>query len=493
MALDPRTPVIVGVGQYVHRAGSADEGVEPAALMATAVGAAIDDAGLPGPPRPIDSIRVVNLLSWRYGNPAWVLARRLGVEAAELVYTTAGGHSPQALVNRTALDIAAGHAELVVLAGGEAWRTRMRVKRAGLILDWPKAPETANPATIGDDLDMTHPAEAARGIHLPVQVYPMFESAIRAAAGTSPDEHLVETAELWSRFSAVAATNPYAWTTSAMTAEAIAAVTPQNRIVGLPYRKVMNANNDVDMAAAIIMCSAAKAASLGIPRDRWVFPHAGTDCHEHAYVSHRWSFTEAPAIRIGGRRALDLAGAGIDDVAIVDLYSCFPSAVRLGATSLGLDLRAQLTRTGGLSFAGGPWNNYVMHAIATIVAELREHTAEQALVWATGGYLTKHSFGVYAAAPPAHGFRHDQPQAEIDRLPARVAAEQHDPAVGTIEAYTVMHDRDSTPQLAIAACALPDGRRAWATSGDVDTATALTDGEWVGQTVHLERNGALHV
>ena len=200
----------------------------------------------------------------------------------------------------------------------------------------------------------------------------MFESAIRAAAGTSPDEHLVETAELWSRFSAVAATNPYAWTSTAMTAEAIAAVTPQNRIVGLPYRKVMNANNDVDMAAAIIMCSAAKAASLGIPHDRWVFPHAGTDCHEHAYVSHRWSFTEAPAIRIGGRRALDLAGGGIDDVAIVDLYSCFPSAVRLGATSLGLDLRAQLTRTGGLSFAGGPWNNYVMHAIATIVAELRE-------------------------------------------------------------------------------------------------------------------------
>ena len=340
---------------------------------------------------------------------------------------------------------------------------------------------------------MTHPAEAARGIHLPVQVYPMFESAIRAAAGTSPDEHLVETADLWSRFSVVAATNPYAWTTSAMTVEEIAAVTPQNRIVGLPYRKVMNANNDVDMAAAIIMCSAARAASLAIPRDRWVFPHAGTDCREHVYVSHRWSFTETPAIHIGGRRALDLAGSGIDDVAIVDLYSCFPSAVRLGAASLGLDLGAQLTRTGGLSFAGGPWNNYAMHAVATIVAELRENTTERAFVWATGGYLAKHSFGIYAAAPPVHGFRHDQPQAEIDCLPIRVTAEEHDPAAATIEAYTVMHDRDGAPQLAITASSLPDGRRAWATSSDVDTATALTDGEWVGQTIHLDGNGALHV
>ena len=69
---------------------------------------------------------------------------------------------------------------------------------------------------------------------------------------------------------------------------------------------------------------------------------------------------ETPAIRIGGRRALDLAGVGIDDVALVDLYSCFPSAVRAGAAPLGLELGSQLTRTGGLSFAGGPWNNYVM-------------------------------------------------------------------------------------------------------------------------------------
>ena len=265
MALDPRSPVIVGAGQYVHRASTVDDGVEPVALMVEAVGAAAADAGLAGVPRAVDSIRVVNLLSWRYGNPAWVLAQRLGIDAAELAYTTAGGNSPQALVNRTALDIAAGRVDLVVLVGGEAWRTRMRVKQAGTIVDWAKAPETAKPLTIGDELDMTHPAEATRGIYLPVQVYPLFESAIRAAAGTPPDEHIAEIAELWSRFSAVAASNPYAWTTEPMTPEQIATVTPSNRIVGLPYRKVMNANNDVDMAAAIIMCSAAAGRIAGDP------------------------------------------------------------------------------------------------------------------------------------------------------------------------------------------------------------------------------------
>ena len=495
MPVDARTPVIVGVGQYVHRADTIDDGAEPVELMVEAVTAAAVDAGLAGVPGTVDSIRVVNLLSWRYGNPAWVLAQRLGIDAAEFAYTTAGGNSPQMLVNRTALDIAAGRVDCVVLAGGEAWRTRMRIKRAGTVVDWLKAPEAVTPLQVGDELDMTHPGEAVRGIRLPVQVYPLFESAIRAAAGTRPEEHVADIAELWSRFSTVAAANPYAWTRESMTPDQIAAVTATNRIIGLPYRKVMNANNDVDMAAAIIMCSAERARALRIPSDRWVFPHAGTDCHEHAFVSNRWSLAETPAIRIGGHRVLELAGVGIDDIDIVDLYSCFPSAVRLGAASLGLDVAAQLTRTGGLSFAGGPWNNYVMHAIATIVGEMRGGDSHRALVWANGGFLTKHSFGIYGSEPTLHGFRHDQPQNLIDDLPSRSLADGDDAAASAtvIEAYTVMHDRDGVPVEAITACLLPDGRRAWGTSSDAGTATAMTTGEWVGRPVTIDRTGALHV
>jgi acetyl-CoA C-acetyltransferase len=159
-------------------------------------------------------------------------------------------------------------------------------------------------------------------------------------------------------------------------------------MIGFPYPKYMNSNNDVDMTAAIIMCSVERARSLGVPEDRWVFPHSGADSHEHYFVSERITFTDTPAIRIGGQQALELAGVGIDDIEVVDLYSCFPSAVQLGAQSLGLALDRQLTRTGGLSFAGGPWNNYVMHAIATVVADLRERPGAHGFVWANGGYAT---------------------------------------------------------------------------------------------------------
>ena len=191
-----------------------------------------------------------------------------------------------------------------------------------------------------------------------------------------------------------------------------------------------------------------------MPTDRWVFLHAGARAHEHMYVSHRESFIRTPAIELAGRRTLELAGIGIDDVGIVDLYSCFPSAVQLGARSLGLALDRQLTRTGGLSFGGGPWNNYVMHAIATVVADCRAQPGERGLVWANGGFCTKHAFGVYSTEPPSGGFRHDDVQAAVDALPrVEVVADLDGPA--TIEGYTVIHGRDGLPERAFAAVPLP--------------------------------------
>jgi len=329
---------------------------------------------------------------------------------------------------------------------------------------------------------------------MPVQVYPMFETAIRASAGRSVEEQLVVASELWSRFSEVAAQNPFAWLPVARSAEEIRTPSSSNRMIGFPYTKFMNSNNDVDMAAALIICSAAKAEELGVPEDRWVFVHSGTDCHEHTYVSNRWTFAETPAIELGGRLALDLAGMTIDDIDIVDLYSCFPSAVQLGARSLGLPLDRQLTRTGGLSFAGGPWNNYVMHGIASVMDDLRAGAGTTGLVWANGGYATKHSFGVYSTEPPLDGFKHGSPQDQIDVLPRRELADGEDAAGPvTIEAYTVMHDREGEPESAFVACLLDDGRRAWGTSTDAGLVRAMCVDEWVGRAAVLDADGHFRV
>jgi len=498
VTLDPRTPVIVGVGQHLHRTDTIEETLSPAvealALMEQAVHAAAADAGLDGPPA-AQSVRVVQLLSWRYGNPARLLADRLGIAPDELALTTPGGNSPQALVNRTALDIQSGDLDVAVLVGGEAWRTRMRARRAGVDLDWPRADPDDAPLVLGEDFTMNLQEEIDRGVFMPVQVYPMFETALRAAAGRSIDDHRDHLGRLYSGLSNVAAGNPNAWIRDAKSAEEITTPTRTNRMIGLPYPKLLNSNNDVDMAAAVIMCSVEAARRLGVPEDRWVFPHAGTDCQEHNFVSHRDTFDRTPAIEIGGASALELAGLGIDDVAVLDLYSCFPSAVQLGGQSLGVDVtERQWSRTGGLTFAGGPWNSYVMHAIATVTEDLREQPGEYGFVWANGGLATKHSFGVYSTSPPERGFRHASPQDEIDALPRRELAPATDAAgAANVESYTVMFDREGNPEQAISTSVLADGRRAWGTSGDHDTAIAMTDGEWVGRTISLDADGTIHL
>jgi acetyl-CoA C-acetyltransferase len=402
-SVDPRTPVIIGVGQLSQRVDRGEPSLEPAAMMAEVARRAASDSGGRDVLAALDAVRVVALISWRYRDPGAVVAAAVGAPHARTAVTTMGGNSPQALLSRTALDIAAGRADAVLICGAEAGRSRRAARTAGVELDWTVQDESVPVAeVIGTDLEMSHPAELARGIGLPVQVYPLLDVAVRAAAGRAPADHVAHIARLWSRFSAVAAANPHAWDRVPHPAEEIATPAPDNRMVGYPYTKLMNSNAWVDQAAAILLTSAERADALGVPRDRWVFPLAGTDTVE-PFVSLRHDLHRSPAIRVGGRRVLELAGIGIDDVAHVDLYSCFPSAVQIGAAELGLDIERPLTVTGGLTFAGGPWNDYVTHAIATMVEVVRADPGSIGLCSANGGLVSKHAFGLYSTEPPSTG------------------------------------------------------------------------------------------
>jgi len=492
--VDPRTPVLIGGGQLSRRVDRGEEPLEPVDLMVEALRRAADASGVGE--RAVtgaDAVHVVSLLSWRYRDPGLLLAQRLGAEPRDTSLTGMGGNSPQTLVNQTCLAIQAGDADLVLLAGAEAWRTRMSSRKAGTELEWTEQGDDVPVARAStDDVPMSHPGEQARGVMMPVQLYPMFEQAHRLAMGRSLEDHLVVVSELWARFSEVAARNPHAWIQRSYTAEEVRTATPDNRMIGFPYTKLMNSNNAVEQGAGVILCSAERAEALGVPRDRWVFPHSGTDAHDHYFVSHRDDLGRSPAIRLAGRAALDLAGVGADDLAHVDLYSCFPSAVQVAAHELGLGLDRDLTVTGGLSFAGGPWNNYVMHSIATMAHVLREDPGSVGLVTANGGFITKHAFGVYSTQPPAAPFRHADLQAEVDALPPRELCEEPD-GEGRLETWTVMHDRDGEPERAICTALLPDGRRAWGVSTEPSITKAMVSEDVAGRPVALRPDGDLEL
>jgi acetyl-CoA C-acetyltransferase len=400
--IDARTPVLVAGGQVNQRTEQGDPALEPVDLIVEAARAADASCGTAAGKvlSAIDSVRVVSLLSWRYRDPGALVGERLGASPRHTAYTSAGGNTPQALVNRTCRDIAAGKADVVLIGGAEAWRTRMSFRSHDERPSWTVQDESVEPSEmLGGEFEMMHPFELARGIAMPVQVYPMFEQAFRRKLGRSIDDHLVAISELWSRFSDVAAANPNAWIRRAYTPEEIRTPGPDNRWIGYPYPKLMNSNNSVEQGAALLLCSAEAAERLGVPRDRWVFPHSGAESHDTYGLSNRGDLHSSPAMRVTGRTTLELAGIGVDDVGIVDLYSCFPSAVEIAADEIGLpidDPSRPLTVTGGLSFAGGPWNNYVTHAIATMADRLREAPAgTYGLCTANGGFITKHAMGIY--------------------------------------------------------------------------------------------------
>lgn len=508
MALDPRTPVVVGVGQVTNRP---DPGIalgdrpEPLDLMVTAARvAAHDAAGAPAGAaggrllERADAVAVVASLGWRPPNPALAVAERIGADPPCLMQSVTGGNTPQSLVNQFASAIARGEHEVVLVTGAECLYTRTAAHRRPdhPALHWQtQAPDTPPATPFGVERAPATDLEMARGVHLPIHAYPLLENALRAARGWSLEEHRQRIGALWSDFSAVAARNPHAWLRRHFSAEELVVAGEGNRMIAFPYPKLCTANMQVDQGAAFVLCSVAAARSLGLPEDRWVFPLSGADACDHWFLSHRPELGRSPAIQLAGRRALEVAGVGVDDLAAVDLYSCFPVVVQMAADALGLavdDPGRPLTLTGGLTFAGGPGNNYTSHGIAAMVERLRATPGEIGLVTGLGWYATKHAVGLYAARPPEDGagFAAADVQEEVDVLPqCRLDAEAEGDV--EIETYTVLYDRDGTPSHGIAVCRTGEGNRAWGTLHQADDLAELTTTEGAGRKGRLAPGGEL--
>ena len=483
---NPSTPVIVGVGQFLNRIESLQQAVEPLEMMMRAVRRAEADTGSGGFLDQAESVRVVRGM-WNYGDPAAAIAERIGAVGAQTVGTLIGGNQNQALLNRTAEEVLAGKFDMVLVAGAENGYSSGKARRAGTTLPQSEAPGRPDVIFGAEQQPEHHDCERAKGISRAIQVYPMYDNAIRHARGETVAGHIERVSGLWSRFNDVAQDNPNAWVRNNMSAEEIRTASPRNRQISFPYTKFMNANLSVDMAAALIVCSLAKARRLGIADDKLVYPVSGAEGYDHFSASVRQHFHTSPGIRITGQRALALAGIGVEELDFVDLYSCFPSAVQVAAAELGLAEERPLTVTGGLTFGGGPLNNYVMHSIARSVERLREKPGGYALVTANGGNLYKHAHGVYSSAPPRRDFRSADVKKEIAALPSRQCLPEYD-GEAVVESYTVMYAED-VPNIGHVSCLTPAGERTWANVEDRQLLADMVRQEFCGRRVSVHDGG----
>jgi acetyl-CoA C-acetyltransferase len=185
---------------------------------------------------------------------------------------------------------------------------------------------------------------------------------------------------------------------------------------------------------------------------------------------------------------MSVAGVAVDDIAHLDIYSCFASSVNFGRDALGLDgadARA-LTVTGGLPYHGGAGSNYMSHSIATMAETLRADPGSYGMVSGVGMHMTKHVYGVYSTAP---GPVAPPQQAEVH---ARLDAASDVPIVdvyegkATVAAYSVVHGRDGDPEWGVAVCDVPGGGgRTYAKLLDTELLAAAEEEELVGRVLTL--------
>ena len=215
----------------------------------------------------------------------------------------------------------------------------------------------------------------------------------------------------------MAAAHPeHAWFPIARTPAEITTPTADNRMVATPYTKLMTAIMDVDMAAAVLLATEERADRMGVPDHKRVYLRGVGFGEEPPAMAARPDLGRSPALAAAGRAAL--GEHHIDDVAHLDLYSCFASSLSFARDALGITDGRGLTVTGGLPYHGGPGSNYGTHSLAAMAETLRSDPGSLGLVTGIGMHMTHHAASVWSTLPGEFA-----PPADAPTLPALEVAD----------------------------------------------------------------------
>ena len=348
MQVDPRTPVIVGVGQFTERIDDADyRGMSAVELATEATRAALADTGadVAAVARAIEvfaGLRQFEICTPFADPPLGCsdnylrsVAQRVGADPARAVLEPIGGNGPQKLVTEFAGAIAAGDVEVVLIVGSEPGST------AKYFSDRDQKPDFTE--HVGGQLeDRGYGFEqymseytAKHGLTgAPVQ-YGLLDNARRAWLRAGVGDYRRQMAELFAPFSKVAAKNPFSSSPVERSVEEIETVTDENRMICDPYPRLLVARDTVNQGAAAVLMSVDAARRLGVPEEKWVYLRGHADQTEQDLLD-RVDLHVSHSARQAVAEALRVAGIGMDEVATFDLYSCFPFPVFAVCDEFGL-------------------------------------------------------------------------------------------------------------------------------------------------------------
>ncbi|MGI9322101.1 MAG: hypothetical protein ACR2PJ_00830, partial [Pseudomonadales bacterium] len=446
----------------------------------------------------LDTTVVVKSFREPTRNSPEVIAKRIGAGKAKQYLMPDGGNGPQYLVNRYASDIANNKSQFVLFCGAEAMATgRKLVKETGQQPEWGEASDK-DPTYLIADEPMYSNHEKANGMWRANGFYAMSENAMRHHANKSIEAHQLDMGKLFARFTQVAAKSPYAWYPTERTPEEIAWPSEGNRFVAWPYTKYMNAMNQINQSAALLLTSVAQAKRMGVDKNKFIYLHGCADTKELP-VATRPNFYTSDAMRVMAEQVFAGNSLTMADISHIDFYSCFPAAVQMARDNFGMapDDPRSLTVTGGLPFHGGAGSNYVMNSIAATCEKLRDDSGSYGLVTANGGYFSKHAAGIYSTNPTQGEWRRTNPadyQRQIDAIP-QVSFTENPEGEATIETYTVFYGRDGQPSSATIVGRLgdlddPEASRFFSIlNGDTATMEAMTKEDMIGAKGRVAQAG----
>jgi acetyl-CoA C-acetyltransferase len=476
---DPeKIPVVIAVGQVNDRPDDPDLGLDSLGLMVAALRAAEADAGIDLLSK-LDSLAVVDQISFRHMNPLHQkLAEAIGASPAICYQSDAPhGDTPIRLLNEAANRIGAGEINLAAIVGAEALRT------AGGRLAKHGAPQKDVFDGVREATKKRGPGYAqSHGLNAPLDVYPLYENAGRAAYGQTLAEAQAESGAIWAQFSEVAAKNEGAWVRKPFSAEEILDANERNRPLAFPYNKLMVANAAVNQGAGFIVASVAEARRLGISEDRMIYVGMGAAAKEAASPLQRDRYDRSVSMDVSISRTLQLNRMTSADFDHVELYSCFPCVPKMARRTFGWPVDRPATVFGGLTFGGGPIANYMSHAVVSMVQKLRE-SGRNGFLFANGGVATDNHCIILSSKPiAAASFPQDfDYQAEADAARGEVAVLEKDyTGDATLESYTVFYGRDRLPKGGVVMARGANGCRTLAhvDAGEAELIAFLTDGKF---------------
>ncbi|GAB1736326.1 hypothetical protein NU219Hw_g6991t1 [Hortaea werneckii] len=326
MSAPPETPVIIGVGDVVNRSKKIEDAIEPLGLIVEAIQKALTDTSLNPTAsarlkKSIDSLDVVRSWTWPYPDLPASIAERLGIDPRRRHYSDHGGNQPALLLDEAARRVSKGENQVAVVTGGEALASLVACANAKRLPPpgWTKPAEDVNKVFSPTTRELQPNLGSKHHIGNPIHIYPLYENAFRAHRNQGLRANHAESAALYAEFARVAAGNEFAWNFGAEEVE---------------NPMLMNAFNNVNLAAACIVTSAGFARALGVAEETWVYPLGGAgtrdsyDSNESGglfspfiKVWERPTFWWSPAISRSLDAGLEVSGVKKEDVDLYDLYS----------------------------------------------------------------------------------------------------------------------------------------------------------------------------